>query len=369
MSPLRRLTAAGAALAFCLSWAVTAAGAQERPPPRKVVFSSPVSSDPGDAALVTENGPTVRFFLPMGVGDQLQERTVELTVRPLNGSGPPITLRKEIPPQSGATCQAVTFENVELPTNGPYEAVVITSDALDQDPILTGECRGATDRPGTFFMGVRPTAPTAVKADVTQPLQAATISWNRAPERDVLRYRVLRAKGPDGKFDPIGETAATRTSFTDPSSATGGEFTYRIVAIRRGSGKPGQPEFLESEPSAPSQKVTVAPPAPPPAPTAGTARRSTRPSPPSRPRYITPGETGFSETLPFAGGPELAEESGEVAGDSGQVEELGANEARSDSPRSLALLAAGLLATVLAMHLLWVKAEVDREPLEVLRPE
>jgi len=50
-------------------------------------------------------------------------------------------------------------------------------------------------------------------------------------------------------------------------------------------------------------------------------------------------------------------------------EALGSNEAQSDSRRSLALLAAGLLATVLAMHLLWVKGEVDREPLEVLTPE
>ncbi|MDP9070054.1 MAG: hypothetical protein M3N68_01960 [Actinomycetota bacterium] len=268
------------------------------------------------------------------------------------------------------TCQKVVFSDVPLDLNGKYEATITVPGSRNPIgvPVNNQNCNDPKEK-HELFVGVRPAAPTGVKAEVKQPLDPATVSWNRALERDVVRYRVLRAKGGDGRFEPVGEAPATRTSFTDPASATGGEFLYRIVAIRRGSGKAGQPEFLESDPSAPSDKVTVAPPLPRTAPAAGPVRRSTRPAPAPRPRYITPGETGFSETLPFAGGPQLAEESGDVVGDSREVQELGADDSRSDSPRSLALLAAGLLATVLAMHLLWVKAEVDREPLEVLPPD
>ena len=375
MTLLRRVTAAGAALAITIGWAVAVAGvaaAQGGPPPsaRKVVFAAP-SAD----SVESDPKVTFRFFLPLAFSEQLSRQTVELTIRPVGRPGAPVRQTFDLN-AGGGTCQELTFADVTLPTNGPFEAVV--TKPAPNDTLLSpgGPCTNAADAPRKFFMGVRPVTPTGVKAELKPPLQPAVVSWNPNPEPDVVRYRVLRAKGPDTSFQPLAETRGT--TFTDVASSSGGDFTYQVVAIRRGSGKAGQPEFIESPASAPSGKVTVAATAAPGrpggsfagAPTFTGPRASTRSAPQSNssPRYITPGETGFSTNLPFEGGQQEIEEPGEIAADVPQ-EELGSNEAQSDSRRSLALLAAGLLATVLAMHLLWVKGEVDREPLEVLTPE
>ncbi|MGH9179901.1 MAG: hypothetical protein ACRD0N_15300, partial [Acidimicrobiales bacterium] len=94
------------------------------------------------------------------------------------------------------------------------------------------------------------------------------------------------------------------------------------------------------------------------------------------PRAIEP-DTGFQATLPFADVPEVEEEGelegggelGEVAADSPQFRELGAEDEGADRQRTMAFFAAGLLATVLLMHVLWVRSEVKRVPLEALEPE
>ncbi|HVM03388.1 MAG TPA: hypothetical protein VM263_12020, partial [Acidimicrobiales bacterium] len=94
------------------------------------------------------------------------------------------------------------------------------------------------------------------------------------------------------------------------------------------------------------------------------------------PRTVPLPDPGFQGTLPFdvpAGGEdgEAVEEGdvGELAADTPDVRELGEEDASADRQRSLALFAGGLLATVLLMHVLWVKGEVKRVPLEAVAPE
>jgi hypothetical protein len=292
----------------------------------------------------------------------------ELKIESLDDSRRAPTTAPGVVERVGSSCQRVRFNDVALPYNGHYKATVTTSSLL-ASALVDEACAGTPDNEQEFFMGVSPVPPTGVNAGVKPPQQGVVVSWEKNPEPDVVRYRVLRAKGADVKFEPVLETA--RTSFTDVGTAGGGEFRYQVIALRRGA-KADDP-LLASDPSAPSGKVVVAAPAPPPPgtgiPTLTGPRTVTRSSPPPRPQYITPGETGFSETLPFDGTvpPQVIEEPGDLA--AVPVEGLRSEEAQSDRKRSLALLAAGLLATVLALHLLWVKSEVDREPLEVLNPE
>ena len=359
MTALRRLVPVAAAVALSLPWAVAPTAAQE-PTPREVVFTAPA-----DRGELRANTATFKLWLPLSPSEAIRPRTVvELRLRPVGRPGPVTVVPQELQ-GSGAPCREVTFKDVALPTNGQYEAFVTVRER-PSDPVVgtTGQCQGASAEPRTVFVGAPPRTPTGTKAELSPGLRAVAVSWAYPnPEPDVS-YRVERAKG-GGPFERVGEVKTTTLLDRDPGA---GEFVYRVIAVRPGSGAPGAPAFLESGPSDPSAKVTVAPPGP--APSAGSGlKRFSSPAPPrpSAPKYLTPGETGFSETLPFGGSAQVIEEPG--AGEAQVAQELGTEEARSDTRRSLGLLAAGLLATVLAMHLLWVKSEVDREPLEVLGPE
>ena len=353
MTALRRLVPVAAAVALSLPWAVAPTAAQE-PTPRKVVFSAPKDGD-----VINVSRRTIEILLPSD--PLLTEQEVRLHLRVANR--PPVTVTERLTPD--ATCEKVSFPDVPLDFNGAYELTVTTPGFADPVvPPTSGPCQPATSDPGKLFVGASPRTPTGTKAELSPGLRAVAVSWAYPnPEPDVS-YRVERAKG-GGPFERVGEVKTTTLLDRDPGA---GEFVYRVIAVRPGSGAPGAPAFLESGPSDPSAKVTVAPPGP--APSAGSGlKRFSSPAPPrpSAPKYLTPGETGFSETLPFGGSAQVIEEPG--AGEAQVAQELGTEEARSDTRRSLGLLAAGLLATVLAMHLLWVKSEVDREPLEVLGPE
>lgn len=320
---------------------------------------------------------------------------------------------------NGRSSQEVAFP-VAVEYNGKYLATVRAT-GKDNPKVLIED-----DNPETgtatreFFVAAPPARPTNVRPVIDPESRIVTLSWSPNPEKDLLFYVVQRAKG-DGDFAPLGRTDGTATSIVDPSTAeAGGEYRYQVAAVRRGA---KADEGVNSDPS-PVAKATVPPPPGPSTTVAGGTTASTTPagaggdkatastaggstatplasnspgalrksgtidlsgfssiqSQARRPasRSVEP-DTGFTEVLPFgptnttrllgeeeAGAPE---EGGAAGGDEPEVRELGAEEASNDRQRSAAFLAAGLLATVLLMHLLWIKGEVQREPLEALVPE
>jgi len=74
-------------------------------------------------------------------------------------------------------------------------------------------------------------------------------------------------------------------------------------------------------------------------------------------------DPGFNQSLPYGS-------QAKPNGGTGNSAALGAPDTRlatsKERPTSLLFMAAGLLATVLLMHVLWVKSEVDRVALDPL---
>jgi hypothetical protein len=97
------------------------------------------------------------------------------------------------------------------------------------------------------------------------------------------------------------------------------------------------------------------------------ARRNGQASPTGDGRRAEEDDGGFNEKLPFGSRSEK--------GDSGDGEDVaileeGISDDGSGRLQALAFLAGGLLATVLVMHLLWVRSEVERaEALETVPPD
>jgi hypothetical protein len=77
-------------------------------------------------------------------------------------------------------------------------------------------------------------------------------------------------------------------------------------------------------------------------------------------------DPGFNELLPFGTGGEETTQDGGVALPQGPSE---APDDGGGTTTTLLFVAAGLLATVLSAHVLWLKAQVDKMPLEALVPE
>ncbi|MBW3669924.1 MAG: hypothetical protein KY443_12015, partial [Actinobacteria bacterium] len=243
---------------------------------------------------------------------------------------------------------------------------------------------------------------------------------------------VVEKQGSGGRWSELAAT--TKTSVTDPSTAdTGGTHTYRVRALRRSAApdRLNQSDATSTSAKVPAPPVTTTTA---PArgidggedgedgetdggetgrgePGTGTRTGSTGGGATTRggssssggsgPRLSASGKVSLSDfqalladadrqgrgglagdpgeddgtydpTLPFGGrtrGGDAEAQGDDGSGDDdGAVIELG--EERTANEYSLALLAGGLLATVLAMIVLWVRSEVNRaEKLEPLTPD
>lgn len=389
-SRARALLAGGTALAAVLAPAAPALAAAPT-----ITISTPGAGQELDSGSVT-----VAARVTMSNGDLVD--TIRFRLQQLDSSRPDINATK--PPAAD-----VSFP-VTLPYNGRYKAT-ITATGQDRPLDLNGEESSTATR--EFFVAAPPASPTEVKAAVDASARSVTLTWKANTEPDLLFYLVQRAKGTGGEFTVLGKV--TEPKFLDASTAeAGGQYRYQVIAVRNGI-KAG--EGLNSDPSELSADSTAAVPDPPPPPTtapaptttvAGAATPASTAAPAvvpagspgalttsgtvdlkgftnvqsqarrPTPRVVEP-DTGFQSTLPFAPRPdaeleegEVAEEGGdlgEVAADSPQFQELGQEGDGADRQRTMAFLAAGLLSTVLLMHVLWVRSEVKRVPLEALIPE
>lgn len=377
------------------------------------------------AAPASAAPPTITFLAPVG-SQALVDSAVTISARvSINGKlTAPITLKvtsshptinASVPAESPP--QTVNFP-VTLNFNGPYKATITAKGK--SDGLFTQE--ETAERSLDFVVAAPPGQPTGVKAAVDTAERTVAVTWKANTEPDLLRYEVLRAKPGSNDFAVVARPKATETSYADASTTeAGGTYRYLVVAVRRGG---SASEEIRSNPSTVSADSSAAVPDPPPPPTtaappttagstgstgttdaaaaggarpAGTASSVPAGSPgalatsgsvdlsgfnavrsqarASSPRTVPLPDPGFEGTLPFApgGAPEQEEEeAGEIedlAADSGQFRELGAEDTADDRARTMAFFAAGLLSTVLLMHVLWVKSEVKRAPLEALEPD
>lgn len=362
-----------------------------------------VTSPTADEELVTA-GSTVTGQVSLGT-HPLWSTTVDRVILTLALAGRPDITVTDTPSGSGAVSFPVT-----LTYNGKYDATMRASWRHTGIDTASGT---ATSSPLSFLVAVPPARPTDVKTAVDATSRAVAVTWKANTEPDLIRYEVKRAKGTSNDFTVVGKIKAGETAFVDSTTAeAGGDYRYLVVAVRNGI--PGRAE-IASDPSILTADATAKVPDPPPPPTtappattaAGTASAGatgTASSVPagspgalatsgsvdlsgfntvrSQTRTVTPRtlpipDTGFQSTLPFAttdstADDELTEEPGDVgelAADSPQFRELGAESSSDQRARTMAVFAAGLLCTVLLMHLLWVRGEVKRVPLEALEPE
>jgi hypothetical protein len=280
----------------------------------------------------------------------------------------------------------------DVPWNGVYTAVARatgTDGPFDFNGPETGPPASVT-----FKVERLPVAPSGVSTSVDEQKRVVTISWNANPEPDILGYLVFRG-GKGIAYVP--ETTKYQDALKDLPA---GEYEYQVYAVREDA-NPDDKQTLTSAPTRTTANVKSAPTvALSGSSTATTTPRSTSGSsgssgsgnrPPSSGGRVnlsgysnllpdrselplapssrtTEADDGFSEDLPFAAGsPRTSIVSGEAAAEQLNGDPVSAS---GDSrPESLLFLAAGLLVTVILMHVLWIKSEVDRVPLEPLAPE
>ena len=296
--------------------------------------------------------------------------------------------------------------SLTFPYNGEYR-VTAKAFGVDRTDPPTAAPEEATHS-WSFFVAVPPEVPTGVSALANGETRKATVSWKANPEPDVLYYGVLRTYGK-GEPEAVGAVTAvhgddapsTYKFVDDLSGAPGGEYNYAVVAVRRGA-TPSEADDLFSPASnfvgvrMRSNSTTTTT-------TAGTGGSggsgsgstggatagTTRAGPtisrtgranlsrfeaglPQRQRIFIPGDPGdpgFDPNLPFDRNPDTEADSAEdVPADQAAIIRERPATATEDSRAALLFVAAGLLATVLLMHLLWLKGEVEKVPLETVAP-
>ncbi len=251
-----------------------------------------------------------------------------------------------------------------LAYNGPY----VVNATADHCQVLCVSPGPAKVTPREFRLAADPAAPADVRADVGAD-RNVTVSWQRNPEPDIRFYQVSRKEG-GGNFTRVGgdirQPASGRPSFTDTSTSgtAGGEFAYRVVAVRNGAS--GDDSTTRTSRASGDKSVTVAPPPTTVAPgepgaeikPAGTdtniggylaGQPGALPSP--KPRFIDLPDTGFEGSLPFGQFP------GEDMSEPGEGEEASPATLETrrleafNRGRPLIPIAAGAILLLLAAHL------------------
>jgi hypothetical protein len=378
---MRRRWGISAALGIGLLLTQGAFGAHAVPP--NVVIDTPGE---GESVKVV---PVVSGSASMPNGGTVTGGTV--TVTPDNEDhGPALSA----PIGAGPQGQPVTFSHpFDFAWNGVYTA---TAQVTGNDPFP--DFSGPEQSPvatRTFKLEKPPIAPRNVETSVDETKRIVSVTWDLNPEPDVVVYCIYQ----NTKFLDCVDSDE-RTFAHDLKQQGAGDYKYEVQAFREDA-NPDDKTFVPGPKTAVTTTVKNSPsvaleggsPAPPPPrSTSGSTRSpSSAPRPPTSapggkvtlngfgdllgdrselplsPRDRSRGEvdTGFDNELPF-GSPRTSIVSGEEA-----AQELNGTPASSgdNKPQELLFLAAGLLVTVILMHVLWIKSEVDRAPLEAVAPE
>jgi hypothetical protein len=340
---------------------------------------------------------------------------VTLTLSSADGNAVPAPNRI-----AGESRDTVAFTwSPSLPANGRY-TVTVRANGTDRPADFNGQEAAQATR--DFSVEAPPSTPRNVKA-VVEDTREVTVSWSENTEPDLLFYQVQRAVG-DGEWSVAGETKTTKYR-DERTSQSGGTYKYRVVAVRKGA------KADSGVTSQPSSAATVTVPDPPPPPTTTTqpgqtpgeggtttstvpgdgpdggsaggsggsggggsgsgssgsgSAGSSSPGPvitrsgkvdlsgfalldqtKAPPQKATEApDPGFNEELPFGERPAGTEES--ASGPDQSASRIPIDD-KSDRRQLFTFVAAGFLAIVLLMHMMWLKGEVDRPALEALQPE
>jgi len=421
----RHLWATRAAAVAAMVAAALAAAVAGAPPalaaPPTIAFTAP-----GSNARVTTSATKVDAKVTMADG---RLKSISLAVTPLAGGGSPVSAG----PVAGndAPSRDVSF-GIVLPFNGRYRAE-ITATGNDSLLGLGLSADKTTKATRDFDVVAPPARPASVRTAVDAGTRQVTVSWARNNEPDLLFYLVQRSLGGGeyvlaakttelSIVDPApaetgGEfsyqVVAVRAGATEGEGINSNPSAAAAAAVAAPPPTTAPPTSVPPDTTPSSSPGSTAPatstPATTPAtsspapssPAAGPATtipagspgaltrsgsidlsglRSLQTQPP--PRRVSPpttADTGFDQTLPFdtANPPQgLGEPEGGAGFDDsvlsetevGADSELGSG-SDVEKTRALAFLAAGLLATVFLMHILWIRGEVARVPLEALPPE
>lgn len=363
--------------------------------------ATPPSVAVGVTNLATSNPVKIDVTATMPIRDPGVDGQIRKITISLSGPNPPGPFVRDFG-TSGRREESVSWSPT-LAYNGEYGITVV---AVGREWSPSGNAPDETTQvTRTVAVEVAPVAPTGIKVVGDSSKRTVNISWDQNPEPDIRGYWVERAFN-DGSFAEIGITdnncdAETRRCAVadDLKRAPGGEYRYRVAAIRpdrSGEQSIARKEAASSEVASTRMPTTTA------TTTGGTnsngglgsrtgsgtgsgggttgggiSRSGTArtgkvnldgfaASLPQRQRIITEGgeDTGFDPELPFENG--APGEAGSNGGDPGEVAILRerAADAESESHAPLIFVAAGLLATVLLMHVLWLKSEVEKVSLE-----
>ncbi len=362
----------GAVAALLTLWAAPAFAADP------VTITAPAADAVLDTATVVVTGTAAvdpALGLPLATLDSVTVTIGSKTVTAAGCSGKTSCTYKE------------TFT---LPLNGPYTVEVVAT----PKGLLAGD---ASTKSQSFAVSVAPATPVVDPPKITDG-RTVELSWSRNTEPDMLYYAVFR-KDPGGStFLPVSGKVAqpasgAKVTFTDASTSTfnGGDYSYRVVAVRKGPTGTDKSEAKSAASAAVAATVpvptttssTVAPPAAPGTPAAGPAPTTTakpgtsagvdlsgflssRSKPVALPPITVPEppDTGFQNTLPFGARPPGADvEEGDA--EATQPNRGAASIVSITTGRPLVPVAGGLVLLLLALHLRLlgrrVKSGADRD--------
>jgi hypothetical protein len=400
---LAAITLAGASALL----AAAPARAQVSPTPTGGNFASP-SADTG----VTSPGSQLQFTAgwsesPTNYIDQISI-TVNLT-KP-GGSSQPFTgaFPNDPPDHSTHTCiisspSAGASEPCKAPLVNPiYNGSYVATSKADGCNVA-GQCGNWSPAvpSATFTVDIPAAPPTGLTASYDDASRKVRLIWDPYTGPQFVDYLVERSI--DGDTPSIIATVGSG-AYTDSDTGAGGSYQYVVVTERAGTNG--------NVPSGPSAIATASVP-PPPTPTTTTVAGGGGPStgPTTTTKLLAPGlkppsnytpskldlsafaaalnaakakhggsndnggitsaseaDNGYKSQLPYGSAPPNTAEDGGSQAASAPLTRASTN--GKDNVRTAAAVAGGLLAIVLAMHGMWLRAEVKRASLlEAVEPE
>jgi hypothetical protein len=289
-----------------------------------------------------------------------------------------------------------TLEISGFVINGTYTLSASAEDCV----LLSMLCSTTTTTTVTPAVAVAnvPPPPTNVTASQGPNLSTVKISWNRNPEPDIAGYQVLRSDGSSACLVPATVQNPAQYSCID-SPTKDGAYKYTVVADRWGATYDTHVDKqAASTPSSPPTKAVIV---------SGTSANTTTTvaagtagtlgpvgfvpkltptnsatgggggaafNPKLAPAVTTPaapvdtpanGDTGFLPSLPYGqrAAPTTTTDPAVI------TVPAAPHKAKATSVGSIAVVGAGLLLAVIALHGLWLRSEVRRSgALEVLEP-
>lgn len=367
------------------------------------------------------DAPTIRVDTP-STAAPLTNPIIHVSGLASMPSGGTVTqIKVEVASLNGHGGNSQTFDVGGNPVQFSWDYTTTWNGTYRVSVTATGNDGPVDTRPGESRLEQRdvaveakPAAPTGFTAKVNKS-RDVTLAWSPNGEPDLLGYQVQRRTGADTAWTAVVNT--TNTIYTDTGTTSeGGTYVYRVFAVRSAATS-GQ--AVVSDPSA-ERSVSV--PDPPPTTTttstttdagqgggsggggsgggsggggggttptdpgssgstdspelartgkvdlasfAGLLQAAERPTPPGAGTGGRAKEDDgtFEGTLPFKQGDDAVGEDGTALG-------VGVHEAggEAEGRKPIAFVAASLLVTVILMHLLWLKREVERVPLPAETP-